>query len=144
MNNKKKFMQLAINNSKLSCDPNTKVGCVIIKDNVILSNGYNTLPTGLNINNYPLDTREGAFLETKYPYILHSEAKAIIEAKCDLNNSEMYVTLFPCNECAKLIIQAGIKKIYYLEDKYNGTDINIASKKMLDEAKISYELLEMD
>ncbi|MEG0364392.1 MAG: dCMP deaminase family protein [Erysipelotrichales bacterium] len=128
--------------SDYSCDPNTKVGCIIVKDDVILSEGYNTLPKGLVNENYPLDCRLGPFLDTKYPYMIHSEAKAIVDAHRDLSGASMYVTLFPCNECAKLIIQAGIKEICYLEDKYFDQDNVIASKKMLKEANVKLTHIE--
>lgn len=135
----KEYMNMAYEYAKKSIDPSTKVGCVIVKDNVILSTGYNTLPKGLDITKYPLNSRNGTFLETKYPFMIHSEAKAIVDAKCCLNDAIMYVTLFPCNECAKLIIEAGIKTIYYAEDKYFDTDSVIASKMMLDDANIKYK-----
>ncbi|MDF9867123.1 dCMP deaminase [Bacilli bacterium PM5-3] len=137
------FFEKALEAKELSIDPNTKVGCVIVKDNIIVSKGYNTLPRGLQSCDYPLDCRKGAFLDTKYPYMIHSEAKAIVDAKCDLSNSVMYVTLFPCNECAKLIIEAGIKELYYLEDKYCNEDNVIASKRMLSEAGIKFEYIEI-
>lgn len=139
-----KHMQKALQLARLSCDPNTKVGCVIVKDDEVLSQGCNSLPPGLNNDDYPLDCRDGAFLETKYPYMIHGEAKAIVSACCSLQDSELYVTLFPCNECAKLIIQAGIKTIYYLDDKYDGTVENIASKRMLRDAKVRYSKLNKD
>lgn len=139
----KKFFIDALNEKSKSIDPNTKVGCVIVKDDIILSTGYNTLAQGLDPSNYPLDVREGEYYNTKYPYILHSEAKAIVNAKTDLSNSDMYVTLFPCNECAKLIIEANIKNIYYLEDKYAKEKSVIISKKMLDEANINYYQIEL-
>jgi dCMP deaminase len=133
------FMNEALKLKELSIDPNTKVGCVIVKDSKIISKGYNTLPGNLQCHDYPLDVREGNFLMTKYPYLIHSEAKAIVDAHCDLQDCVLYVTLFPCNECAKLIIQAGIKKIYYLEDKYAHEDNVIASKRLLSDAHIIYE-----
>jgi len=133
-----KYMELALLVATQSCDLNTKVGCVVVKDGVILSEGYNKLPKGLKLENYPLDVREGSLLETKYAYMLHSEAKAIVDAQVSLDGATIYVTLFPCNECAKLIIESGISEIIYLSDKYNNTESNIASKRMLDEVGIQY------
>ena len=138
-----KFFELALIEKDKSCDPNTKVGCIIACDNEILSSGYNCLPKGLNEWDYPLNIREGQYLDTKYPYMIHSEAKAIVEAKKDLSNAQMYVTLFPCNECTKLIIQAGINHVYYLEDKYFDQDSVIAAKRMLDDAGIPYTQIDL-
>ena len=139
----KDYFKEAIKAQQLSIDPNTQVGCVIVKDDVIVSNGYNTLPKGLDAKNYPLAKRTGEFLATKYAYMIHSEAKAIIAAKCDLHGAQLYVTLFPCNECAKLIIESGIKELYYLDDKYASEDNVIASKKMLTEAQVSYHQVKL-
>lgn len=133
----KGYMQEAIKEANNSIDPNTKVGCVIVNNDQIISRGHNCLPVGLQACDYPLEIREGEFLETKYPYMIHSEAQAIVNAKCCLEGSSLYVTLFPCNECAKLIIQAGIKDLYYNDDKYADTDIVKASKRMLKEAGIN-------
>lgn len=133
---KKVFMDEATRISKKSNDPNTQVGCVIVKDDQIVSTGYNCLQDCLNINEYPIDVRDGAYFSTKYPFMLHSEAMAIIDAKSDLSQASMYVTLFPCHECAKLIIRAGIKEVVYLEDKYAETDSVCSSKKMLNSAGV--------
>ena len=142
----KDFFIEALEQKKKSCDPGTQVGCVIVKDNEIVSSGYNTLASGLNPNNYPLNNRGNGVecfdLDTKYPYILHSEAKAIVNAKCDLSGASMYVTLFPCNECAKIIIQSGIKEVVYLSDKYANSENNIASRKLFDKCKVKYHKLE--
>lgn len=135
----KEYLNQLKEESLKSCDPNTKVACLIIKDDVIVSKGYNSLPKGIDISKYPIDCRNGDYLNTKYPYMIHAEAKAIVNARTDLTNATLYVSLFPCNECAKLIIEAGIKKIYYLDDKYALEDSTIASKRMLDDAKIDYE-----
>lgn len=134
----KKFLNEAVKMSQFSIDPNTQVGCVIVKDDEIVSWGCNCLPKGLAEQDYPLHIREGEYLDTKYPYVLHSEAMAIVNAKESLEDAILYVNLFPCNECAKLIIQAGIKKVYYLEDKYAHTDAVIAAKRMFDDVKIAY------
>ena len=137
-------MLKALEARELSIDHNTKVGCVIVKDNVIVSKGYNALPKGLKEENYPLAIRTGTFLETKYAYIIHSEAMAIVKAQCNLEGASIYVTLFPCNECAKLLIEAGIKKVYYLDDKYHYADNVIASKRMLKDAKIEVEMINLE
>jgi len=83
--------------------------------------------------------REGDFINTKYAYVCHAELNAILNANTDLRGTTIYVDLFPCNECAKAIIQAGIKKVIYLSDKYNGTDGNIVSKKLFDECGVEYK-----
>ncbi len=127
------FMGIAMLSAQRSKDPNTQVGaCIVSKDNKILSVGYNGAPNGYDDDNMPWD-REGDFLNTKYAYVCHAELNAILNNKgSNLEGARIYVDLFPCNECAKAIIQSGIKKIIYKSDKYNGTDGNIASKKMLD------------
>lgn len=137
------FMGIAILSAQRSKDPNTQVGaCVVSKDNKILSVGYNGAPNGYNDENMPWD-REGNFLDTKYAYVCHAELNAILNNKgSNLEGSRIYVDLFPCNECAKAIIQCGIKEIIYKSDKYNGTDANVASKKMLDYCGVTYRKYE--
>lgn len=134
------FMNLAILSSLRSKDKNTKVGaCIIDKNNKIVSLGYNGFVTGCKNDDFPVE-REGEWLNTKYPYVVHAEANAILNSHGNnLENCILYVTLFPCNECAKMIVQSGIKHIVYLEDKYNGEDNNIASKRILDTVGITYE-----
>lgn len=132
------FMGIALLSAMRSKDPNTQVGCCIVShDNRILSLGYNGTPRGLNDDDMSWD-REGDFLNTKYAYVCHSELNAILNYRGNLEGSKIYVALFPCNECAKAIIQAGIKEVIYLEDKYATTDGVIASKKMLDACGVSY------
>ena len=137
------FMGIAMLSAQRSKDPNTQVGaCVVSKDNKILSVGYNGAPNGYNDENMPWD-REGNFLDTKYAYVCHAELNAILNNKgSNLEGSRIYVDLFPCNECAKAIIQCGIKEIIYKSDKYNGTDANVASKKMLDYCGVIYRKYE--
>ena len=120
-----------------SKDPNSQVGaCIVSNDNKILSMGYNGLPRGCSDDNFPW-AREGQMLETKYPFVVHSELNAILNYRGgSLENTKIYVTLFPCNECAKAIIQAGIKTVVYDSDKYDGTPANQASKRLLTEAGI--------
>ena len=130
------FMGVALLASKRSKDPNTQVGaCIVIgdtnihiKENTILSIGYNGLPYGCSDDEFPWD-RQGELLETKYPYVVHAELNAILNAQGkSLMGTKIYVALFPCNECAKAIIQSGIKEVIYLSDKYSETDIVKASK----------------
>ncbi len=135
------FMALARLTAKRSKDPNTQVGAVIVgRDNRILSIGYNGTPNGYADSEFPWD-REGDPLETKYMYVCHAEMNAIINYRGnrkEFEDAKVYVDLFPCNECAKIIIQSGIKEVIYLSDKYNGTDKNIASKRMLDKCGVKY------
>lgn len=134
------FMGLALLSAMRSKDPNSQVGaCIVNKDNKIVSVGYNGAPIGYDDDKDMIWEREGDFLNTKYAYVCHSELNAILNAQNSVKDCKLYVTLFPCNECAKALIQAGIKEVIYLSDKYNGTESNIASKKMLDTCKIKYK-----
>ncbi|NLC93924.1 MAG: dCMP deaminase family protein [Treponema sp.] len=130
------FMGIAQLAAFRSKDPNSQVGACIVKDNKILSVGYNGFPYGCSDDDYPW-SREGGFLETKYPFVVHSELNAILNYRGEsLEDSKIYVTLFPCNECAKAIIQSGIKEVVYFNNKYEGTPAVEASKKMFNSAKI--------
>lgn len=133
------FMGIAQLAGMRSKDPNTQVGaCIVSQDNKILSMGYNGFPIGCSDDEFPW-AREGEDLETKYFYITHSELNAILNYRGgSLDGAKLYVTLFPCNECAKAIIQAGIKDVVYDCDKYADTAMVIASKKMMDAAGVSY------
>ncbi len=133
------FMGVAALSGMRSKDPNSQVGaCIVSDDNKILSMGYNGFPKGCSDDEFPW-AREGDDLETKYFYVTHSELNAILNYRGgSLEGSKLYVTLFPCNECAKAIIQAGIRTIIYDSDKYAGTPSNIASKRMLDAAGVRY------
>lgn len=133
------FMGVSILSGMRSKDPNTQVGaCIVGTDHRILSMGYNGFPNGLSDEDFPWE-REGDMLDTKYPFVTHSELNAILNYRGgSLEGSTLYVSLFPCNECAKAIIQAGIKKVVYECDKYDGTPMNIAAKKMFDAANIEY------
>lgn len=141
------FMGVAILASRRSKDPNTQVGaCIVSKDNRILSVGYNGTPNGYDDIYFPWD-REGEELETKYLYVVHSERNAILNYRGnvkDFEGAKLYVTMFPCNECAKELIQVGIKEILYLEDKYADTNIVKASKRMLDVCNVNYTKLDLD
>lgn len=133
------FMGIAMLSAQRSKDPNTQVGAFIVsKDNKILSVGYNGAPNGYDDEHIPWD-REGDFINTKYAYVCHAELNAILNNKGSiLEGARIYVDLFPCNECAKAIIQSGIKEIVYNSDKYNRTDGNVVSKKMLDFCGVKY------
>lgn len=137
------FMGIAILSGKRSKDPNTKVGaCIVSDEKKIVGVGYNGFPQGCSDEEFPWG-RDGEFLETKYPYVCHAELNAILNSIKTTKGCSIYVGLFPCNECAKSIIQSGIKEIVYLSDKYNGTDSDIASKKMLDAAGVKYRKMEI-
>ena len=133
------FMGIAMLSGMRSKDPNTQVGCCIVsQDNKILSMGYNGLPNGCSDDEYPW-AREGDELDTKYLYVTHSELNAILNYRGgSLEGAKLYGSLFPCNECAKAIIQAGIKNIVYDSDKYEDTSSVIASKRMMDSAGVRY------
>ena len=133
------FMGIALLSGERSKDPNTQVGaCIVGADNRILSVGYNGFPNGCSDELFPW-ARDGEELNTKYPYVAHSELNAILNYRGgNLEGAKLYVSLFPCNECAKAIIQAGIKTVIYDSDKYDGTPGNTASKKMFDAAGVSY------
>lgn len=129
-------MGVARLSSKRSKDPNTQVGaCIINQDKRIIGIGYNGLPRGCDDATFPWG-KIGNFEDTKYPYVVHAEANAILNATTSLQNATIYVTLFPCHECSKLIIQSGIKKVIYANNKYEGTPGNIAAKKMFKEAQV--------
>ena len=141
------FMAIAKLSSMRSKDPSTQVGaCIVGHDNRILSIGYNGAPNGFDDKKFPWD-REGDMLNTKYAYVCHGEMNAILNyrgSRKDLESAKIYVDLFPCNECAKLIIQSGIKEIIYICDKYKDTDGVKASKRMLDECGVKYHQLKID
>ena len=133
------FMGIALISAERSKDPNSQVGaCIVDEGNKIISMGYNGAPIGYDDDKDMTWEREGDFLDTKYAYVCHSELNAILNSKTSVKGCTLYVTLFPCNECAKALIQAGIKKVVYLSDKYDKTPSNIASKKMLDICGVEY------
>nr|WP_294994726.1 dCMP deaminase family protein [uncultured Sediminibacterium sp.] len=133
------FMGVALLSAKRSKDPNTQVGaCIVNEKNKIVGAGYNGLPIGCDDDEFPW-SKQGDFLETKYPYVCHAELNAILNnIGMDLKGCKIYTALFPCNECTKAIIQAGINEVVYLSDKYDGSDPSKASKLMLDRAGVSY------
>ena len=141
------FMAIARLSAMRSKDPNTQVGaCIVSQDNRILSIGYNGTPNGFKDEYFPWD-REGNVLDTKYIYVVHAERNAILNFRGshkEFEGAKLYVDLFPCSECAKEIIQSGIKEIIYLSDKYADTNETKASKKMFDVCGIKYRELDID
>jgi dCMP deaminase len=137
-------MGVAILSSKRSKDPSTQVGaCIVNEQKKIVGVGYNGFPTGCDDDVLPWD-REGDFLDTKYPYVCHAELNAILNSiSRDLHGCTIYVALFPCNECAKAIIQSGIKEVVYLSDKYAHTDVVKASKLMMTQAGVIFRQLRL-
>lgn len=138
------FMGVAFLSAQRSKDPNTQVGaCIVDQNKKIVGVGYNGFPIGCSDDQLPWD-REGAYGDTKYPYVCHAELNAIINStSANLNGCTIYIGFFPCNECAKLIVQSGIKKIIYLTDKYYDTDPMKASRRMFDLAGVKYEKLKI-
>lgn len=136
------FMGVALISAKRSKDPNTQVGaCIVDDDNKIIGIGYNGFPKGCSDDDLPWGN-QGGFLESKYAYACHAELNAILNSTGkSVKNSRVYATLFPCNECAKAIIQSGIKEVIYLSDKYKETEIVKASKLMFDKANVKYRYL---
>lgn len=131
------FMGLAHLSALRSKDPSTQVGAVIVDQyKKIVGIGYNGFPSGLSDDALPWE-REGDFMNTKYAYVVHAELNAILNATRELRGCSLYVSLFPCNECAKAIIQSGIKEVVYEDDKYSDTDVVKVSKKLLLEAGVS-------
>lgn len=135
------FMGVALLSAQRSKDPNTRVGACIVKSKKIIGIGYNGFPIGCSDDILPWAREAANINDTKYPYVVHGEVNAVLNATVDLHGATIYVALFPCNECAKLIIQSGIKEIIYLEDKYAQTDSIKASKRMFDLAEIKYQQL---
>jgi dCMP deaminase len=120
-----------------SKDPNTQVGaCIVSQENKILSMGYNGFPKGCDDDEFPWN-RDGDVYNSKYAYVTHSELNAILNYRGgSLDGTKLYVTMFPCNECAKAIIQSGIKELVYADDKYEGTPAYLASRRMLKAAGV--------
>lgn len=146
------FMGIALLAAKRSKDPNTQVGaCIVSGDapdnfshNTILSVGYNGMPMGCSDDEFSWG-REGDFLDTKYPFVVHAELNAILNARGkSLVGAKIYVALFPCNECCKAIIQSGIREVVYLSDKYSGSDAVKASKRMFEAAGVKLTQLQTD
>lgn len=134
------FMGVAKLAAMRSKDPHTQVGsCIVSGDHKILSIGYNGFPRGCDDDEFPWDREGSSKLVTKYPYVTHSELNAILNYRGgSLEGATLYVSLFPCNECAKAIIQAGIRTIVYGSDKYADSEATVASKRMLNAAGVRY------
>ena len=137
------FMGVALLSGMRSKDPNTQVGaCIVSEDNKILSMGYNGFPMGCSDEEFPW-AREGETVDTKYAYVTHSELNDILNYRGgSLQGAKLYVSLFPCNECAKAIIQSGIKTVIYDDDKYADSPASVASRRMFDAAGVEYRRYE--
>lgn len=139
------FMGVAKLSAGRSKDPSTQVGaCIVSRENRILSIGYNGTPNNFSDDDFPWNRDGECRNETKYPYVCHAELNAVLNyagSRRDLVGARIYVDLFPCNECAKIIIQSGISEVIYLSDKYCGTDENVASKLLFDSCGVSYRPL---
>ena len=131
-------MGVSLLSAMRSKDPNTQVGaCIVSNDNKIMSVGYNGFPRGCSDDEFPWERNGEKSNDTKYPFVCHAELNAILNAGGrSLSGSRIFVALFPCNECAKAIIQSGIKEVIYISDKYADSDDTIASKKMLNAAGV--------
>ncbi len=131
------FMGIAILSAQRSKDPSTQVGaCIVSSENKILSVGYNGMPRNCDDDIYPWD-REGDELNTKYMFVCHAELNAILNySGSNLKGSKVYVTLFPCNECAKALIQSGVSEVIYYSDKYSDSFSTLAAKRMFESAGI--------
>ena len=137
------FMAVAQLSALRSKDPSTLPGAwEVNRQRHIIGIGYNGFPVGCSDDELPWN-REGDFLDTKYPYVCHAEMNAITNSsnKADLDGASMYISLFPCNECAKLIVQVGIKEVVYLSDKYHDEPIFVASRRIFDMAGVTYRQL---
>lgn len=136
------FMSLSHLSGRRSKDPSTQVGaCIVNQNKRIVGIGYNGMPYGCHDDEYPWE-REGDFMNTKYAYVVHAELNAILNSTAPLKNCSIYVSLFPCNECAKAIIQSGITEVVYESDKYADTDSVKASKKMFESAGVKLRQIE--
>ena len=132
------FMGIAILSAQRSKDSSTQVGaCIVNEEKKIVAVGYNGMPTGCNDDDMPWERTGSTSLDTKYPFVCHAELNAILNRNtASLKNATLYVTLFPCNECAKAIIQSGIKRVVYAENKYADTEGVKASKLMIEKCGV--------
>ena len=134
------FMRAAVAASLRSKDPNTQVGaCIADTNHRILSVGYNGTPRGLGDDEFPWGTADDPLYD-KHNYVIHAEANGTLK---DMTGATIYVTLFPCHECAKTLVQAGIGEVVYLDDKYDGTEDNRISKNILDRCGVSWRKMEL-
>lgn len=135
------FMGLAHLSAMRSKDPSTQVGaCIVDQHKKVVGIGYNGFPFGVSDEEFPWD-KEGSLYNSKYAYVVHAELNAILNSIKSLDGCTLYVSLFPCNECAKAIIQSGIRTIIYEDDKYAETEGVKASKRMMDAAGVDYHAL---
>lgn len=138
------FMGIAILSAKRSKDPSTQVGaCIVSSENKVISIGYNGMPRGIHDDSACWE-REGDFLNTKYAYVVHAELNAILNSRVSVQGCRIYVSLFPCNECAKAIVQSGIKEVMFLSNKYKDAQSTIASTKILQTAGIKLTQLNFE
>lgn len=138
------FMGVAFLSGMRSKDPSTQVGaCIIDKEKKIIGMGYNGFPLGSSDDKMPWG-KTGDFLDTKYPYVVHAELNAILNSIKSLKESTIYVTHFPCNECAKAIVQSGIKKVIYFSDKHKNLESTVASRTILKNAGVEIVNLKME
>ena len=128
------FMCMAMLVSLRSKDPSSQVGAVLVRENKVIGTGYNGFPTGCDETQFSWDrdVDKLGWVNTKYPYVIHAEANALLNTVDSPRGCDLYVTLHPCNECAKLLIQGGIRKVFYLEDKHHDADNCIAARKLFD------------
>lgn len=140
------FMGIALLSSMRSKDPNTQVGACIVNENKkIMSVGYNGFPHGCNDDEFPWERSGNSEIDTKYPFVCHAELNAILNnGGRNLKGCKIYVALFPCNECAKAIIQSGIKEVMFLSDKYKDSLNNRESRRMFDAAGVKYTKVKMN
>lgn len=140
------FMGVSLLASMRSKDPNTQVGaCIVSDDNKIISVGYNGFPRGCSDDEFPWERSADNQNDTKYPFVCHAELNSILNAGGQsLNGARIFVALFPCNECAKAIIQSGIKEVIYISDKYADTPATLASKRMFNAAGVKLTQFESD
>ena len=132
------FMRKAHVIAERSKDPSTQAGAVVVNQhNVVVGLGYNGFPRGIETDAFSWE-REGEFLDTKYPYVCHAEENAVYNANNTTQDCKIYCTLFPCNECAKTMIQNGIKEVIYESDKYRDVNPFIASRRLFGAAGITY------
>lgn len=137
------FMGVALLSSMRSKDPSTQVGaCVASQENKVVTMGYNGMPVGINDDIMPWGRVGKDELDNKYLYVCHAEFNAILNSRGSVRDCKIYVTLFPCNECAKAIIQSGIKEVIYMDDKYDGALNNLASKRLFNLAGVKYRKYE--
>lgn len=135
------FMGIAVLAAQRSKDPNTQVGsCIVNSKNRIIGVGYNGMPNGCSDDILPWG-KDVVASKSKYAVVVHSEVNSIVNVIDfkELPESTLYCTLFPCNECAKLIIQSGIKKVVFLSDKYDGDEYNLIAKGIFNMAGVKYE-----